>query len=104
MDHSLPAWAATAADVGLLFGVGLLLNVPFGWLRAGARRLSPTWFLYVHLSIPLLFLLRHLLGLSLWAIPFSLAGAVLGQVCGGRLRSRRAGCACCPPLPSPERP
>jgi len=91
MNHSFLAWAAVAPDVALLFGLGLLLNLPFGWLRARARRLSPAWFLYIHLSIPFLFLLRRALGLSLWAIPFSLAGAVLGQFCGGRLRS-------CPPL------
>ncbi len=108
MNHSFPAWAATAADVALLFGLGVLLNLPFGWLRARARRFSLAWFLYIHLPIPLLFLLRLALGLSFWAIPFSLAGAVLGQVCGGRLRARRAGrrpdglatCTCCP-LPAP---
>ena len=80
MHHSLPTWAAQAADVALLFGLGVLLNMPFGWLRARARRLSFAWFAYIHLPIPLLLVLRHALGLSYWAIPFSLAGAVLGQV------------------------
>jgi len=108
MSHSFPAWASTAAGVALLFGLGVLLNLPFGWLRARARRLSFAWFLYVHLPIPLLFVLRHMLGLSYWAVPFSLGGAVLGQLAGGRLRSRFVRkrpdavgvCTCCP-LPAP---
>ncbi len=110
MHHAFPTWAATAADVALLLGLGVLLNLPFGWLRARARRFSFAWFLYIHLPIPLLFVLRHLLGLNYWAIPFSLAGAVLGQVLGSRLRSRPPArprpetCACCPILAWAERP
>ncbi len=110
MHHSLPTWAATAADVALLFGLGVLLNMPFGWLRARARRLSFAWFPYIHLPIPLLLVLRLALGLSYWAIPFSLAGAVLGQVLGSRLRTRLPArprpetCARCPILASAEQP
>jgi hypothetical protein len=112
MNHMLPPWATVAADIALLVGLALLVNVPFGWFRAGTRRFSLAWFLCIHLPIPLLFLLRHELGLSLWAVPFSLAGAVLGQVFGGRLRARPSaqeraaceGCAGCPLVAALEQP
>lgn len=70
-----------------LIGIGLLLNLPFGYLRAGTRKMSVLWFLYIHIPIPFLFMLRHLLGLGPWAIPFSLTTAVAGQLCGGNLRT-----------------
>jgi len=69
-----------------LVAIGFVINVPLGVARAGVRKYSLPWFVYIHLSIPLLFLLRRKWGLSLWAIPFSLSSAIAGQIAGGIMR------------------
>jgi hypothetical protein len=62
----------------------LLINIPLGKLRSKQRKLSPKWFLYVHLSIPVIYALRNLAGIGLWVVPFFIAAAVLGQIIGGK--------------------
>jgi hypothetical protein len=44
--------------------------------------------LYVHLSIPFLYLLRNYYNFSWRVIPFTLSCAIVGQLVGGRLRRR----------------
>ena len=70
----------------------VLVNLPFGWWREGLRKLSPAWFLAVHAPIPLIFLVRHWLGLpwQLATLPLFLAAYFAGQWCGGRLRRAAA--------------
>jgi hypothetical protein len=70
----------------LIFAFGL--NLPLGYLREGTRRLSARWFLYIHLSIPFIVLLRLAYGLGWGVVPFSLCCAILGQIVGGRIRRR----------------
>jgi len=79
----------------LLVGVIVLfLNVPFGYWRANVRRLSPQWYLAIHLPVPVVVVLRVLTGLG-WRVmtfPFLAASFLLGQFIGGtlhRLRRRR---------------
>ncbi|MCK4847296.1 MAG: hypothetical protein KAS88_06430 [Deltaproteobacteria bacterium] len=67
----------------------LVVNIPFGYLRSNCKRLSFTWFLYIHAPIPLIIALRIFVGLSYKAIPLILASAVLGQFLGGRLNKKR---------------
>ena len=84
----LPLWQG----IILVALVAFLVNLPLGHLRAGVRKFSPAWFLYVHLSIPLIILLRLSLGLGYAFIPIFIAMAVGGQIVGGRIGSRsRAG-------------
>ena len=46
-----------------------LLNVPFGYWRAGVRKFSPTWFVAVHAAVPLVVGLRFALGIPFrWAV------------------------------------
>lgn len=61
-------------------------NLPLGYLRAGARKYSFRWFLYIHLSIPLLVATRLALGFGWGIVPATLACAVAGQVAGSRCR------------------
>ena len=61
------------------------MNLPLGYLRQGVRKLSFKWFLYIHLSIPFIILLRVTMGISYWFIPLSLGSAVAGQLAGGRI-------------------
>lgn len=68
-----------------------LVNLPFGWWREGLKKLSPAWFVAVHAPIPLIFVIRHLLGLPwrLETLPLFVAAYFLGQWAGGRARRLR---------------
>lgn len=75
----------------LLLGITLaafVLNLPFGYLRAGAKKLSVKWFLYIHLPIPFIFVLRNLAGFSVRYIPIIAVGAILGQLIGGKFNNQ----------------
>lgn len=74
------AWIGAAA---------LVINLPLGYLREGKRKLSLAWFVYVHLSIPLIAYLRISNHVSAWAIPPFIACALIGQIAGGRMRRTR---------------
>ena len=69
--------------------VAMAVNVPLGYAREGVPRYSAKWFLFVHLSIPMIAFLRITNHLTLWAVPAFIACAVLGQIVGGRCRRRR---------------
>ena len=66
-----------------------LLNLPFGYWRASVRKLSPQWFLAVHLPVPVVIALRIYSGLGFKPISFPvIIGAYfLGQFVGGRVRN-----------------
>jgi hypothetical protein len=69
----------------------LVVNLPFGFWRAGVKRFTLPWFLAIHAPVPVVVGLRVLSGLGwqLSTVP-ALAGAFLaGQFLGGRLRSWR---------------
>ncbi len=63
-----------------------MVNLPLGYLRAGTRKYTLGWFVYVHLSVPLIAFLRIESRISPWAIPAFIGCAVLGQLGGGRIR------------------
>ena len=63
-----------------------LLNLPFGFLRAGTRRLSWRWFAAIHLPVLIIILARLFSGVSWHAIPLVLASDLAGQLLGGMLR------------------
>ena len=77
----------------LLFA--LVVNLPFGYWRAGLRKLSFLWFLAIHLPILLVIPFRIAMGISYHAVPLLLviplviAAAVIGQLLGGRFRKSR---------------
>jgi hypothetical protein len=66
----------------------LLLNLPFGYWRAGAKKFSLRWFLAVHVPVPLVIGLRLVSGIGWHLITFPLlVGAFFGgQVLGGSLK------------------
>jgi hypothetical protein len=66
----------------------LVLNLPFGFLRMNTRKFSVMWFVYIHLPIPAIFILRNMAGLDYRFIPLMVAGAVAGQFLGGRLNRK----------------
>ncbi len=69
----------------------LVLNLPFGFWRAGLRKLSAPWFVAVHAPVPLAIGLRFASGLGFqWrSLPLFLAAFFGGQWLGGRLRAWR---------------
>lgn len=68
-----------------------IVNVPFGYWRAGVGKFSPPWFLAVHVPVPIVVGLRLLAGLAWRWVTFPLfVGAFFGgQFFGGKLRDFR---------------
>ena len=65
-----------------------LLNLPFGYWRAGARKFSWRWIVAIHAPVPGVVALRLASGLGFQLISFpALIGAFfLGQRCGAMFR------------------
>ncbi len=75
-----------------LWTVALLVfvvNLPFGYWRASARRRSGQWLLALLLPVPLVIALRVFpgLGFQLWSFPAMVGAFFLGQFVGGRVRN-----------------
>lgn len=66
----------------------ILLNVPFGYWRAGTKKFSREWFLAIHLPVPFVFLVRVLSGYSLSYIPLFFTAFFAGQYLGKIVRDR----------------
>ena len=83
---SLPALIQNTWTVA---GVILLVNLPFGFWRAGVRKFTLPWFLAVHVPVPIAIGLRFLAGIGfrLGALPVFVAAFFGGQFLGGRLRA-----------------
>ena len=71
----------------ILFAV--TINIPLGYLRQKSEKFSFRWYFYIHISIPLIIYLRIRSGLSWNFIPFTLGGAVVGQIAGGMIHKGR---------------
>lgn len=69
----------------------LLINIPFGYWRAGVRKFSLPWFLAVHAAVPLVVALRYAVGLRFrWGtLPLFVVAYFAGQTVGARLRRLR---------------
>lgn len=66
----------------------LVLNLPFGFWRAGVKKFALPWFLAVHVPVPLVIALRLMSGIG-WQImtfPVLVGAFFLGQFLGGKLR------------------
>lgn len=69
----------------------LLINIPFGYLRAGYRKLSFMWFVYIHLPVPVVIYIRYINEIDLsWTLaPFFFGSYFLGQWVGKKWRDQR---------------
>lgn len=65
-----------------------VLNLPFGYWRAGTRKFSWQWALAIHLPVPFVILLRVYSGLGwqLLSFPVLIFAFFLGQFAGARVR------------------
>jgi hypothetical protein len=68
--------------------IAVSINLPLGYLRGNYNKFSFGWFFYVHISIPVIMLLRMRSGFSWKFIPLTLMAVVTGQMIGGILRKR----------------
>lgn len=77
--------------LALAAAIVLLLNLPFGYWRAGLRKLSGPWFVAIHAPVPLVIALRWILGVPFrWStLPLFVAAYFGGQWLGAHLRRRR---------------
>lgn len=77
---------------GLLIAAALVavVNLPFGYWRAGLTPRSARWFMAIHAPVPLVVLIRLWLdvGLGWRTFPVLVTAFALGQLAGGRLRNR----------------
>jgi hypothetical protein len=75
-----PLWYAALAV--------LVLNLPFGFWRAGVRKFSVPWFLAVHAPVPMVVGVRLVAGLGwqLATFPVLIGAFFTGQIVGGKLR------------------
>ena len=66
----------------------LVLNLPFGFWRAGVETWTRPWFLAVHLPVPIVVALRIVshLGWHFTTFPLLVGSFFLGQFLGGKLR------------------
>ena len=85
------ATVTTMLHVTPLYRLGLavaVLNLPFGYWRAGTRRFTRPWFFAVHTPVPVVIALRILAGIAwkLASLPVLMGAFVLGQFLGGRVR------------------
>lgn len=80
--------SSIAVLAALVAFAALVLNLPFGYLRMNTKKFSVMWFVYIHLPIPFIFILRNMAGLGYVYIPLMVAGALAGQLIGGRLNRK----------------
>ncbi|MBI4685006.1 MAG: hypothetical protein HY755_07385 [Nitrospirae bacterium] len=73
------------ALVAGIFVLTFIINIPLGYLRKRTRKYSFRWFLYIHLPIPLIILIRILSHIEFKYVPLFIFAAVIGQICGGKL-------------------
>jgi len=71
--------------VGIAFLI-FMMNLPFGAWRARLRKLSPAWFVAIHLPVVLAIGMRVLIGVPfrLVTLPLYVAAFFLGQLAGAR--------------------
>jgi hypothetical protein len=91
--HDLPILLAIGA-------VAILLNVPLGYLRQRVRRFSWQWFVYIHLAIPIIILLRVSAGFGWATVPYMATAALSGQILGSMLAQRLVRLRTAPKEPS----
>jgi len=63
-----------------------LINIPLGIWREHYKRLSLQWLVVLHLSVPIIIILRIYLKVSPYFIPLFIALAISGQLLGVRMK------------------
>ncbi|KAH7289162.1 hypothetical protein KP509_31G061200 [Ceratopteris richardii] len=77
---------ARVLAVGML---GMALNVPLGIWREHTEKFSPAWFTAVHASVPFIAMLRKAVHMPKYAMAYTFAASIIGQVIGSRAERKR---------------
>ena len=79
--------AANPAEMAILI---FLINLPFGAWRARLRKLSPPWFVAIHVPVVLAIGMRMLIGVPfrLVTLPLYVLAFFFGQLTGATLSPR----------------
>ncbi|KAK2633935.1 hypothetical protein Ddye_028727 [Dipteronia dyeriana] len=72
--------------IGML---GMAANVPLGIWREHTEKFSPSWFAAVHAAVPFIAMLRKTVLMPKYAMAFTIAASILGQVIGSRAERYR---------------
>lgn len=75
----------------LLCLLATIINLPFGFYRAGVRKFSWRWLLAVHLPVPLIIIARLESSIGWRYVPVLIGFSILGQFLGGMMRNRKPG-------------
>lgn len=65
--------------------IAFTVNILFGYLRRSKKKFSAPWFIYIHLSIPVIIPLRLWWHIHPGFIPLLITTAIMGQLVGSRL-------------------
>ena len=78
-------------NLATVASVACIINLPFGYWRANEKKLSPRWFLAIHLPVPFIIALRLFSGLGwqLLSFPVMIGAYFGGQFAGGKLHNLR---------------
>lgn len=60
-----------------------VVHIPFGYLRSRSAKYSLKWFIYIHIPIPFIILVRIITDADYKFIPIFIIAAILGQLLGG---------------------
>jgi hypothetical protein len=76
-------------SIWVILALIFVVNLPFGYWRAGVRKLSRPWFFAVHVPVVLAIGMRLLAGIPfrLVTLPLFVAAFFVGQMAGGMVRS-----------------
>jgi len=74
----------------LLAFITFIVNIPFGFWRAGVKKFSVSWFIAVHAAVPIVITLRIMAGIKwqILTIAILIFCYFLGQFTGAGLRRR----------------
>lgn len=79
----------TMPTIWIVASASVLINLPFGFWRAGTERFTVPWFVAVHAPVPVVVGVRIILGLR-WQpaiLPVLIGASFTGQFLGGSLRN-----------------
>jgi len=70
-----------------------VVHIPFGYLRSKSAKYSLKWFIYIHIPIPFIILVRIITNADYEFIPIFIIAAIAGQFLGGLIfpKKRQAG-------------
>ncbi len=65
------------------------VHIPFGYLRSRSAKYSLKWFIYIHIPIPFIILVRIITNTDDKFIPIFIIAAILGQLLGGLMLPKK---------------